>query len=202
MSVTSDAPTDPRRELPWPDEPRDTPPVQRPTAAAAAPPVAPARQPAPRPPAAAGGIGRLRRVDPTELWQADAFATWLAANLDEIGPLLGTRLADGTADPEVPGTIAATNADGPVRVIVELGPTSDEALGRLMRQVVASGTRTAIWVCSQASPEHLASVGWLNREISGRLHVVTVEAVRIDDSVAAPIFRAALRAEPHRAEPT
>lgn len=192
MSVTSDAPTDPRRELPWPEEPRDRAAFQRAPTPPASP---PARAAAP-----ATGIGRLRRVDPTELWRTDAFATWLAANLDEIGPLLGTRLTDGTPDPDAPGTIAATSPDGAVRVIVELGPTSDEALGRLMRQVVASGTRTAIWVCSQASPEHLTSVGWLNREISGRLHVVTVEAVRIDDSVAAPIFRVALRGEAPKGE--
>ena len=38
---------------------------------------------------------------------------------------------------------------------------------------------------------------WLNREITGRLHVVVVEAVRIDDSVPAPIFRLALRAGEH-----
>ena len=64
-----------------------------------------------------------------------------------------------------------------------------------MRQLVASGAKTAVWVCARAQGEHLTSVEWLNREITGRLHVVVVEALRIDDSVPAPTFRLARRAD-------
>ena len=190
MSVTSDAPVDPRQEVPWPDEPPEPPPPK------AAPPAG-AVQRAPGP--VADGtlpIGRLRRADPVELWRFDAFAAWLADNLDEIGKLVGIKLTAGESDGAAPGTVLATDPDGaPVRLVVELGPSSDESLGLLMRQLVASGAKTAVWICAQAREEHLSSVTWLNREIAGRLHVVTVEAVRIDDSVPAPIFRLALRAD-------
>ena len=193
MSVISDAPSDPRAEMPWPEEAmRD--------AGRAAPPAAPAGvAPAPRAPArptqAGLPIGRLRRVDPAELWRGDALAAWLADNLEEVTHLLGGKLENGATDPAAPGTVAAVDGSGaPVRIVVELGPSSDETFGLLMRQLVSSGTRTAVWVCGTAREEHLTSVTWLNREISGRLHVLTVGAMRIDDSAPAPVFRLALKA--------
>ena len=182
MSVSTD-PTVLRREDPaWPDEPSDTVPAPIPT-----PPTAGATPGFP--------IGRLRRADPVELWRSAEFATWLGENLGELGTLIGVRLTAAPAGAASPGTVVATDPDGAqVRVVVELGSSSDETFGLLMRQLVASGAKTAVWVCARAQDEHLTSVEWLNREITGRLHVVVVEAVRIDDSVPAPIFRLALRA--------
>jgi hypothetical protein len=105
------------------------------------------------------------------------------------------RVTPAPAGAASPGTVVATDPDGgQVRIVVELGASSDETFGLLMRQLVASGAKTAVWVCARAQDEHLTSVEWLNREITGRLHVVVIEAVRIDDSVPAPIFRLALRA--------
>jgi len=139
-------------------------------------------------------IGRLRRADPVELWRSAEFATWLGENLGEIGVLIGVRLTSAPAGAASPGTVVATDPEGAqVRVVVELGSSSDETFGLLMRQLVASGAKTAVWVCARAQDEHLTSVEWLNREITGKLHVVVVEAVRIDDSVPAPVFRLALR---------
>ena len=182
MSLSTDPTVTRREDLPWPDEPPDNLPAPVP----AGPPVE----------AAAGfPIGRLRHADPDELWRSSDFATWLAANLGEVGSLIGVRLTPAPAGAASPGTVVATDPDGgQVRVVVELGSSTDETFGLLMRQLVASGAKTAIWVCARAQDEHLTSVTWLNREITGRLHVVVVDAVRIDDSVPAPVFRLALRA--------
>jgi hypothetical protein len=182
MFVSTDPTVAHREDLPWPDEPPDTTPVPVPSA-----PVVEA--------AAGFPIGRLRRADPVELWRSAEFATWLGANLDELGTLIGMKLTSAPAGAASPGTVVATDPEGgQVRVVVELGSSSDETFGLLMRQLVASGAKTAIWVCARAQDEHLTSVEWLNREITGRLHVVVVEAVRIDDSVPAPVFRLAQRA--------
>ena len=182
MSISTDPTVSHREDPAWPEEPADT--VAAPVPSASAP------------QAAAGfPIGRLRRADPVELWRSPDFATWLGSNLDEIGALIGVRLTAAPAGAASPGTVVATDPDGgQVRVVVELGSSSDETFGLLMRQLVASGAKTAVWVCARAQDEHLTSVEWLNREITGRLHVVVVEAVRIDDSVPAPILRLALRA--------
>jgi hypothetical protein len=183
MSVSIDPMVSSRDDLAWPEEPATEAPP-KPTPAA------------PTPDASAGfPIGRLRHADPVELWRSADFAVWLASNLGEVGELIGTHLTAAPAGAASPGTVVATDPEGgQVRVVVELGSSSDEAFGILMRQLVASGAKTAVWVCARAQDEHLTSVKWLNREISGRLHVVVVEAVRIDDSVPAPIFRLALRA--------
>ena len=200
MSVITDAPSDPRAEMPWPEEAmRDAgrAPAQAAPPAATASPRAPARPTHPGLP-----IGRLRRVDPAELWRSDALAAWLADNLDEVTHLLGGKLEKGVIEPAAPGTVAAVDGSGAsVRIVVELGPSSDETFGLLMRQLVSSGTRTAVWVCGAARDEHLSSVTWLNREISGRLHVLTVDAMRIDDSAPAPVFRLALKAAESTATP-
>lgn len=202
MTVSSD-PAAPRREdLVWPSEPDAA------TAPKSAPPApstavnGPGTTPVPKSPATSLAIGRLRRVDPAELWRASDFATWLAGNLRDIGALIGTTLTAAPAGGAPPGTVVATDASGgQVRIVVELGPSSDETFGVLMRQLVASGAGTAVWICAHARDEHLGSVEWLNREITGHMHLVAVEAVRIDDSIPAPIFRLALRAEPGRAAP-
>ena len=184
MTVTTD-PAPARREEPaWPTELASSV-----TAAASA------TSPRANNGGASQPIGRLRHVDPVELWRSADFATWLSGNLDAIASLISTKLTAAPAGAASPGTVVATDPDGAqVRVVVELGSSSDETFGLLMRQLVASGAKTAIWVCATARDEHLTSVEWLNREITGKLHVVTVDAVRIDDSVPAPIFRLALRA--------
>jgi hypothetical protein len=182
MSISTDPTVSRREDLPWPDEPPDTIPEPAPSTAVVES-------------AAAFPIGRLRHADPSELWRASDFATWLGANLGEVGSLVGLRLTPAPAGAASPGTVVATDPDGgQVRVVIELGSSTDETFGLLMRQLVASGAKTAVWVCAKAQDEHLTSVTWLNREITGRLHVVVVEAVRIDDSVPAPVFRLALRA--------
>lgn len=183
MSVSTDPTVSRREDLSWPDEPSipGLPPADG-TARSAEP-------------DADFRIGRLRHADPVELWRSADFATWLGNNLDEIGELIGMRLTAAPAGAASPGTVVATDPDGAqVRVVVELGASTDETFGLLMRQLVASGAKTAVWVCARAQGEHLTSVEWLNREITGRLHVVVVEALRIDDSVPAPTFRLALRA--------
>jgi hypothetical protein len=182
MSVSTDPTVSRREDPPWPDEPPDTTPASVPSA--------------PDGDRAAGfPIGRLRRADPIELWRSSDFATWLGANLGEVGSLIGLRLTPAPAGASSPGTVVATDPDGgQVRIVIELGSSTDETFGLLMRQLVASGAKTAVWVCARAQDDHLTSVKWLNREITGRLHVVVVEAVRIDDSVPAPVFRLALRA--------
>lgn len=189
MTVSSDPAAARHDEPAWPQEPETAP-----TLSAVPTPSTGDRQPVDGARASLP-IGRLRRVDPVELWRSQDFAAWLGENLDEVGRLIGTRLTASDAGRAAPGTVVATDPDGAqVRVVVELGTSSDETFGLLMRQLVASGAKSAVWVCAKAGDEHLSSVEWLNREIAGHLHVVIVEAVRIDDSLPAPVFRLALRA--------
>ena len=47
--------------------------------------------------------------------------------------------------------------------------------------------KAAIWIVSNPRPEHVTAVAWLN-ESSSADFMVKVEAVRIGDSLAAPLF--------------
>ena len=190
MSISTDPTVTRREDLSWPDEPRTV-----------APPTAASTNGTPTE-AAGLPIGKLRRAEPGELWRSADFAGWLAEHLGEIGSLIGMRLTPTPTGAASPGTVVATDPDGgQVRIVIELGASTDESFGLLMRQLVASGAKTAVWICTKAQDDHLTSVKWLNREITGRLHIVVVEAVRIDDSVPAPVFRLALRAADVQAAP-
>ena len=185
------------RNAPWPSEP-DAPAS---TSVSASTPVPSEASPAVKPvvavaPRAGLPIGTLRHVDPVELWRSEDFAIWLGQHLDEIGTRLDITLVPKAGEAPPPATVIAADPEGnPVRIVVELGASSDRTFGLLMRQIVASGAKTAVWVCARARDEHLDSVRWLNREIAGHVHVVGVEAVAIDDSAPAPVFRVALRAD-------
>ena len=185
------------RNAPWPSEP-DAPAstsvsASTPVPSEASPAVKPVATAAPR---AGLPIGTLRHVDPVELWRSEDFAIWLGQHLDEIGTRLDITLVPKAGEAPPPATVIAADPEGnPVRIVVELGASSDRTFGLLMRQIVASGAKTAVWVCARARDEHLDSVRWLNREIAGHVHVVGVEAVAIDDSAPAPVFRVALRAD-------
>jgi hypothetical protein len=48
--------------------------------------------------------------------------------------------------------------------------------------------RAAIWIVSDPRPEHVAAVAWLNESTSASFYMVKVEAVRIGESPAAPLF--------------
>lgn len=179
------------RNAPWPSEPE----APAPTPVAAAPSVT-VKPVAPAAPRAGLPIGTLRHVDPVELWRSEDFAIWLGQHLDEIGTRLDLALVPMAGEAPPPATVIAADPSGnPVRIVVELGASSDRTFGLLMRQIVVSGAKTAVWVCARARDEHLDSVRWLNREIAGHVHVVGVEAVAIDDSAPAPVFRVALRAD-------
>jgi hypothetical protein len=178
------------RNAPWPSEPDA--PVATPSSAAPSPALKPVAPVAPR---AGLPIGTLRHVDPVELWRSEDFAIWLGQHLGEIGTRLDLALVPKAGEAPPPATVIAADPEGnPVRIVVELGASSDRTFGLLMRQIVASGAKTAVWVCARARDEHLESVRWLNREIAGHVHVVGVEAVAIDDSAPAPVFHLVLRA--------
>jgi hypothetical protein len=143
-------------------------------------------------------IGRLQKLGAQELWGTDSkqVVTWLRSNLEPLGEAIDVVLTPASAA-EVPGStnalLAAERGGGGVLVVVELGASTDDHFGVLVRQMVASTAKTAVWVTGDPRPDHLASVSWLNRSVDGRFYVVQLEAVRIGDSAAAPVFTTVLR---------
>lgn len=150
-----------------------------------------ASPPAPTP--AGRGIGRLSRVSAADLWSdATAMAAWIGANADvlsELIPVEGLRFRTPMA-----GTVVGADADGsPVCVVCEVGPSSDEALGTLLRTAAIQGGGTVVWLNGGPTESHVAALSWLNRATPPRFFLARASGVRIDGSASAPMFDLVVR---------
>lgn len=158
----------------------------------------PAASPAP---AEAGRFGELRYVEPHQLWPAGEgeLLAWLGRNPEPLAMATGLQLrplAEG-ATPPTDSLVLETDTGERVVVVVDLGESSDNALGRLMRTVAATGAKASIWAAGTARNEHLASMSWLNRTVTERSFILELRGVRIDDSRPAPLFGRMLRPPRH-----
>jgi hypothetical protein len=151
------------------------------------------------------GIGQLHYIEPRELWPAQEgdLLRWLAQNPEPLAIATGLklrRLADGAPPPDE-SLVLETDSGDPVVVVLDLGESSDNALGRLMRVVAATDAKAAIWAVGSARSEHLASMSWLNRMVAERSFIVQLRAVRIDESRPALILGPMLRPPRHDDRP-
>ncbi|MGI8657489.1 MAG: hypothetical protein ACR2K4_01800 [Candidatus Limnocylindria bacterium] len=138
-------------------------------------------------------VGRLTRIRASEIWaDGQAMATWLAANGAAIAEVLGVASV----------TLEATDANialgsvaegGPVCVVCEVGASTDEKLGVLLRIAAVQDGGTVVWIAGDPGDTHAAALSWLNRSTSPRFHLVRVAAARIDGSASAPLFDMVVR---------
>jgi hypothetical protein len=142
----------------------------------------------------ASNIGRLRRVPLREVWKHEAqdFTHWLQNNIDVLSESLELNLTG--AQRERPAgnfsvDLVAEDEDGGAVVIEnQLEKSNHDHLGKLITYLTAISAKTAIWIVSDPRPEHVAAIGWLNASSSAEFYMVKVEAVRIAESDAAPLF--------------
>lgn len=143
-------------------------------------------------------IGRLTRVRASEIWPSGHdMASWLAANGDAIADVLGVSSVTLEA---TDANIALGSVAGgpPVCVVCEVGPSTDEGLGVLLRIAAVQDGGTVAWIAGDPGDAHAAALSWLNRSTSPRFHLVRAAAVRIDGSASAPLFDLVVR--PPRAD--
>jgi hypothetical protein len=139
-------------------------------------------------------VGRLQRVALREVWKHEAqdFTQWLQNNIEVLNEsldlnLLGANRERSAGDFSV--DLVAENEDGNTVVIEnQLEKSNHDHLGKLITYLTALGAKTAIWIVSDPRPEHIAAIAWLNESSSAEFYMVKVEAVRIGDSPAAPLF--------------
>jgi hypothetical protein len=145
-------------------------------------------------------LGRLISVPVREVWAHESkdFTPWLAEaeNLSLLTETLGVGPLQ-LQGVEVPVgnfylDILARDVEGAIIVIEnQFGPTNHEHLGQILTYVAGQdGPATVIWIAETFREEHRAAIDWLNAStIAGfNFFAVEVEALRIDESVAAPWF--------------
>lgn len=72
----------------------------------------------------------------------------------------------------------------------QLGTTDHDHLGKLITYMSNLGAKTAIWIAREPRPEHERAVHWLNEILPAdtAVYLLRIEAYRIGDSPAAPLF--------------
>lgn len=139
------------------------------------------------------GIGRLVRVPASALWTDNAgMAGWIAAT---PGAMMDAAGVDAARFETPSGNIVmGTAVSGtPICVVCEVGPSSDEGLGVLMRVAAVQNGGAVLWLTGEPGDAHVAALSWLNRTTSPRFSMVRVTGVRIDGSASAPIFTLVVR---------
>ncbi len=141
-------------------------------------------------------IGRLTRVDLRELWRHEAhdFTTWLSENLDLLGETLGLQLSllerEAAAGPFSADILADDGRDNLVVIENQLEATDHDHLGKLITYMSNLDAKTAVWIVKEPRPEHEKAVHWLNEMLPAdmAIYLLRIEAYRIGDSPAAPLF--------------
>ena len=139
-------------------------------------------------------IGKLERLPLREVWKHEAydFTQWLQENIDVLNMALDLNLVnvdrETAAGPFSIDLVAEDEGGGTVIIENQLEKSNHDHLGKIITYLTAMSARTAIWIVSDPRPEHVAAIAWLNESSSASFYMVKVEAVRIGDSPAAPLF--------------
>jgi len=126
--------------------------------------------------------------------EAKHLTTWLENHIDVLGERMGVVLTVVQREAKVGSfnvDLLCEDADGNAVVVEnQLQPTDHDHLGKLLTYLVNLEAATAIWVTSDARPEHEKVIDWLNEATpaSTSFYLVRAEAVRIDNSHLAPLF--------------
>ncbi len=146
--------------------------------------------------------GRIEHVPLRDVWEHEAlaFTPWLAANLDLVARELGVAALDRVDEEVAVGNfsldILARTHDGRLVVIEnQLESTDHTHLGQLLTYASGLGASIIVWVSSKVRDEHQSALTWLNENTGGDVHFFALEvgAVRIGDSLPAPVFNVRVR---------
>lgn len=120
------------------------------------------------------------------------FTQWLQENIGVLNDALDLNLVNvdrekATGDFSI-DLVAEDDGGGTVIIENQLEKSNHDHLGKIITYLTGMGARSAIWIVSDPRPEHVAAIAWLNEASSAAFYMVKVEAVRIGDSPAAPLF--------------
>ncbi len=145
-------------------------------------------------------IGTIKEVNIREVWpdEASDFTPWLAKNLEVLGEVLGMVLELKGIEVPVGNyflDILANEANRNDAVAIEnqIAVTDNPHLGQLLTYAAGTRARIVIWIATEFRDEHRAALDWLNEGTGESLDFFGVEvgAVRIGNSIPAPLFRLA-----------
>ena len=138
-------------------------------------------------------VGCIKTVAIREVWPTEnaRFTPWLQSHICELDKVLGLGLSDPQREVGAGAfsidLVAETNF-GDVVIENQFGKSDHRHLGQLVTYLSHREVQRAIWIVEEARPEHVKAVKTLNDRGAGQIWMVTVRAIKIDNSVPAPLF--------------
>ncbi len=150
-------------------------------------------------PTAKPNLGRLEKIDLALYWKTEAsdFTPWLtqAENLKLLGEAISMVLEvalDAAQLEELQPDLLCREVDtgGWVLVGNQLNPSDEGHLGRLLTYAADIDAAAIVWISSQFSQEHRATLNWLNRitQSAVRFFGLEIELWRIGEAAMAARF--------------
>lgn len=139
-------------------------------------------------------VGSLQRVLLRKVWPHEAhdFTTWLENNVDELNNVIDLSLSivarEQSAGDFSVDLVAEDESVGRVIIENQLERSNHSHLGQLITYLTEVGARAAIWIVADPRPEHIKAISWLNESSPASFYLLKLEAVRIGDSLPAPLL--------------
>lgn len=142
-------------------------------------------------------IGKIEDVPIREVWSHEerGFSMWLKDNLDLLAETIGFDTLTLLEREKKVGTfeldlLAEDRNNNLVIIENQLEATNHDHLGKVLTYFSNLDAKTAVWIVTDARPEHVKAIDWLN-EISPddiAFFLVKLAAYRIGSSEPAPMF--------------
>ena len=144
-------------------------------------------------------LGKLEKVELRDVWKTEDqdFTPWLAEeeSLKILGDTIGIELELEALEKNVGpfrADILCKNIDDDSWVLVEnqIERTDHRHLGQLLTYAAGLQAVTIVWIASEFTDEHRATLDWLNKitDDNFRFFGLEVELWRINDSLPGPKF--------------
>lgn len=139
-------------------------------------------------------IGKIERVALREVWKHEAldFTQWLQNNIDVLNDVIDLNLSNPEREQSAGSfnvdIVAEDESGDPVIIENQLEKSDHDHLGKIITYLVAIGAKTAIWIVSNPRPEHVSAINWLNESSSADFYLLKVDAIKIGESLPAPLF--------------
>lgn len=136
-------------------------------------------------------IGKIEHLPLRDVWEHEArdFSTWLAENIDVVNNATGLALT--SVEREQPAgsfnvdLIAEQSTGGTVVIENQLERSDHDHLGKVITYLTAYDATAAVWIVSEARPEHTAAINWLNNCSEVDFYLLQANAIRIGESLPA-----------------
>lgn len=144
-------------------------------------------------------LGKLINVV-RELWANEQrdFSEWLSKdeNIDYLNEVIGLSLVEVRKEVAVGAyrcDLVAKDETTGIKVIIEnqLEKSDHDHLGKIITYASGVDASVIVWIVKEAREEHRSAVEWLNNNTNQDISffLIEIRAVRIGDSLAAPMFQ-------------